>query len=275
MRKFQIALKGMMLMMISAELLATDRMVAITIDDLPFVGTNYSESGNLKRSGDRFSKIVNALVEKQVPATGFIIGGSIAKGQWALLENFRQQGFSLGNHTYTHIDLNRVGADKYIADIDKADVTLQSVMTQPKYFRYPYLAEGKGVAKQKVQDYLVAHHYTIAPVTIDSKDYHYNEKLLKISWRNRPERLAGIKNAYLSYLETQITKADKMNHEGRPEILLIHANLINSHAMPEVIEMFEKHGYRFITLDEAISRQKAYHNEHHLIAKNEPHQEVH
>lgn len=244
-----------------------ERLVAITIDDLPFVGSGSGERG-LERTANRFNQILNALVEKQVPATGFIIGGAISKGQWELLNEFKQHGFALGNHTYTHISLSRVGAKRYIEDMDKADQKLSSIMTTPKYFRYPYLDEGKGTDKSEVYDYLTSHQYTIAPVTIDSKDYSFNERLLRVNWRNRPERLPSIKQAYLSYLDNQITKAEKRHSEGYPEILLIHANLINSHSMGDVIELFKNRGYRFITLDEALSRSST------INKNNQPKQEI-
>ena len=153
---------------------SADNEIAISIDDLPFVGSGTSTPANLKRTQDRFMAIVNTLVENQVPATAFAIGGAIAKNEWSLLETFRDQGFSIGNHTYTHQSLNGMSAEKYIADIEHADSKLTPVMTEPKYFRYPYLAEGKGEKKQKVVEYLADHHYTIAPVTIDTKDYEFN-----------------------------------------------------------------------------------------------------
>jgi peptidoglycan-N-acetylglucosamine deacetylase len=254
MSKFHMALKGIVFGLLCQNYTyAGERMVAITIDDLPFVGTNSVERGNLQRSTDRFTNLMNALVDNQVPATGFIIAGSIAKGQWELLEKFRQAGFSLGNHTYDHINLNRVGAEKYLADLDKAEPILEPIMTSPKYFRYPYLAEGKGEDKQRVMDYLQQHQYTIAPITIDSKDYEFNGKLLHIHWRERPKRLEGLKANYLAYINQQINKAEKRHPDGGAEILLIHANLLNSHCMNDVIQLFRKRGYRFITLDEALS----------------------
>lgn len=254
MSKFQMALKGLVFSVLCQNhSYALERLVAITIDDLPFVGTNSVERGNLQRSTDRFTNLMNALVDNQVPATGFIIAGSIAKGQWALLEKFRQAGFALGNHTYDHINLNRVGADKYISDLDKAEPILEPIMTTPKYFRYPYLAEGKGQDKQRVLDYLQQHQYTIAPITIDSKDYEFNGKLLRIHWRDRSQRLPGLKANYLAYINQQINKAEKRHPDGGAEILLIHANLLNSHCMNDVIQLFKKRGYRFITLDEALS----------------------
>ena len=259
MSKFQLALKGIIFTLLCQNnTYALERLVAITIDDLPFVGTNSVEHGNLQRSTDRFTNLMNALVENQVPATGFIIAGSIAKGQWELLEKFRQAGFALGNHTYEHINLNRVGSDKYIEDLDKAEQKLEPIMTTPKYFRYPYLAEGKGIEKQRVLDYLQQHQYTIAPVTIDSKDYEFNGKLLHINWRNRAKSLDGLKANYLAYINAQINKAEKRHPNGGAEILLIHANLLNSHCMNDVIQLFKKRGYQFISLDEALSYRAAH-----------------
>ena len=258
MKKNSIALKGLMLMMLCATASYAEKLVAITIDDLPFVGASSGEHG-LQRTADRFNRLVDALVDNQVPATGFIIGGAIGKGQWDLLEKFKQQGFGLGNHTYTHVSLSHVGATRYLEDLNKADVKLSGIMTTPKYFRYPYLDEGKGENKTKVYDYLNAHQYTIAPITIDSKDYSFNERLLRINWRNRDAHLSSIKRDYLAYLEKQITKAEKIHGDNYPEILLIHANLINSHAMGDVIQLFKKHGYRFISLEEALSRKTVQH----------------
>lgn len=233
---------------------AADKEIAITIDDLPFVGTNSYDKGNLKRSHDRFMKIVDALVQNQVPATGFVIAGSIGEGQWELLEIFRKEGFGLGNHTYSHANLNRLTAAQYTDEIAHADKILAPIITQPKYFRYPYLAEGAGEKKQQVQDYLAANQYIIAPVTIDSKDYMFNERLLRINWRDRNSHLNQIKQQYLSYIWNQTAKAEKKaNGREVKQILLVHSNLLNSHFLADVIQMYKQHGYRFISLNEALT----------------------
>ena len=233
---------------------AQDKEIAITIDDLPFVGTNSADAGNLKRSHDRFMLIMQSLIDNHIPAIGFVIAGAIGKGQWQLLEEFRKEGFDLGNHTYSHANLNRIGAEKYIQEISKADEKLEPLMTQPKYFRYPYLAEGKGAVKQEVQDYLTANQYTIAPVTIDSKDYMFNERLLHISWRVRNQYLNQIKHQYLDYIWKQTLRAEKRAAD-KPvkQILLVHSNLLNSHFLGDVIQMYKKNGYRFVSLTEALS----------------------
>lgn len=241
--------------------LFAENEIAITIDDLPFVGSGTSTPSSLKRTQNRFMAIVNALVENQVPATGFAIGGAVAKNEWDLLETFRDQGLTIGNHTYTHRSLNGLSADKYIADVERADKTLARVMTEPKYFRYPYLAEGKGEKKEKVQAYLADHGYTIAPVTIDSKDYEFNAQFYRIPYRQRVQRLEQFKKRYLAYIWQQTLRAEKRAKkvDGQPvkQILLIHANLLNSLCLGDIIELYRKNGYKFITLDEALKGNRA------------------
>lgn len=233
--------------------LAQEREIAITIDDLPLVASRMNTEGNRKRATDRFNNIMQAFIQYKVPVTGFVIAGAIEKGQWEFLEQFRQAGFQIGNHTYSHFNLNRTNADKYIADLDKADKILTPIMTEPKYFRYPYLAEGKKEAKQKVYDYLTAHNYTIAPVTIDSKDFNFNEMTYKVPFRSRPQYIAKLKKRYLDFIWKQTLRAErKANGKPVKQILLIHANVLNSYLLPDVLEMYQKNGYKFISLEEAL-----------------------
>ena len=37
-------------------------------------------------------------------------------------------------------------------------------------------------------------------------------------------------------------------------IVLIHANLLNSHFLGDIIHMYRSHGYKFITLEEALKQ---------------------
>lgn len=250
-----------LLCLLNIPALAQENEIAITIDDLPFVGSGTSTPANLKRTQDRFMAIVNALVDNQVPATGFAIGGAVAKNEWDLLENFRRQGLTLGNHTYTHRSLNGMSAEKYIADIEHADVTLAPVMTEPKYFRYPYLAEGKGEKKQKVLEYLAEHQYIVAPVTVDSKDYEFNAQFYRIPYRQRAQKLEQFKKRYLAFIWNQTLKAEKKAKkvDGQPvkQILLIHANLLNSLCLADIIAMYKKNGYKFISLADALKGNTA------------------
>ena len=75
------------------------------------------------------------LLDKHVPAIGFVISSSIEKGQWALLEKFKKNGFVLGNHTHSHANLGQMTANDYLKDVAKADQRLSSLMVNNhKYF---------------------------------------------------------------------------------------------------------------------------------------------
>ncbi len=232
---------------------ALTREIAITIDDLPLVASKMNTPANQQRATERFNKIIEALTVNKVPATGFVIAGSIAKGQWAFLEDFRKAGFEVGNHTYSHYNLNQMSAEKYIADLDKADKILTPLFTQPKYFRYPYLAEGNKTTKPKVLSYLNEKHYIVAPVTIDSKDFRFNEQLYHVPYRSREAYIYKLKPRYLAYIWDQTLRAEQ-RAKGQPvkQILLIHANLLNSYALDDIIKMYKKNGYTFITLTDAM-----------------------
>ncbi|KTD22270.1 polysaccharide deacetylase [Legionella lansingensis] len=237
---------------------AQDREIAITIDDLPFVGSSNGNAGKLKRERERFLKILQTLIDKKVPATGFVIAGSIEQGQWELLEQFREAGFLLGNHTYSHKSLNSITAEKYIDDVDKADKILTPLFPKHKYFRYPYLAESSGEKRQKVYDYLAAHHYIIAPVTVDSKDFVFNQQLFAIPYRLREQNLNQLRKRYLAFIWNQTLKAESKAAKLNPDkpvkhILLIHANLLNSHFLGDIIDLYRQNGYRIVSLEEALT----------------------
>jgi len=239
--------------LLSLSSFASPREIAITIDDLPLVASKMNTPGNQQRATERFDSIVKVLRDNHIPATGFVIAGAIEKGQMAFLKEFVDAGLGLGNHTYSHRNLNRMSSDAYIADVDKADKILTPLMTTPKYFRYPYLAEGTKETKPKVLAYLTEHGYTIAPVTIDSKDFQFNERLYKVPFRSRVDYIMKFKPTYLAFIWKQTLAAEK-RAKGKPvkQILLIHANLLNSYLLGDVIEMYKKNGYTFISLAEAL-----------------------
>nr|WP_035894329.1 polysaccharide deacetylase family protein [Legionella oakridgensis] len=226
---------------------AQNRQVAITIDDLPFVG----ESKNF-----HLNMIIESFKDNEVPATGFIIANNVKPENWPVLRKFRDAGLGLGNHTSSHINLKKVDADTYIQDVDEADKILEPILSEPKYFRYPYLEMGNNNKKNKVLHYLSSKNYQIAPVTIDSKDFIFNQLLLAVPENSRRAFMTVLKPAYLDFLWQQTLMAEERSRTSRKteqsQILLIHANLLNAYALPDILTMYRQHGYRFVSLDEAL-----------------------
>ncbi len=249
------------LFLISIALTANSKTIAITIDDLPFVGTTHNKPHKIKRENMRFKKIINALKKYNIPVTGFVVAGTIEKGQWELLKEFHQAGFVIANHTYNHLNLNASNAERYINNIQRADEKLAPFLTGKKFFRYPYLAQGRGYKKERVASYLEEHGYIIAPITIDSLDFKFNQSLYRIPYsiRKHEKNLTRFRDRYLRYIWHQTLRAERKSKQlGTPDesqILLLHANLVNSFFLDDIIEMYQDKGYKFVSLEDALNSE--------------------
>ena len=241
------------LFFVTCQCFSQTREIAITIDDLPLVASRMNTPENEQQATKNFRRIIESLTKYEVPATGFVIAGAIAKGQWAFLEEFRDAGFMIANHSYSHYNLNSMSAEKYIKDVARADKILSPLLTEPKYFRYPFLAEGSRKTKPQVLEYLKANQYIIAPITIDSKDFRFNARLYRVASKDREAYIAKMKPQYLAFIWRETLRAEKRgeNQSGK-QILLIHANLLNSYLLEDVLQMFKENGYKFISLTEAL-----------------------
>ena len=85
-----------------------ERQVAITVDDLP-AGAADRMSGTA--IDDMTAKLVGTLRDQKVPAVGFVNSGKLFKWGEAdtrikALQIWLDNGFELGNHTYSHASLN-------------------------------------------------------------------------------------------------------------------------------------------------------------------------
>ncbi len=227
------------------------REVAITIDDLPFVGSS---------KNFHLDMILNTIKSNDVPATGFIIAGQVEPRNWQMLQKFREAGIGLGNHTLSHRNLNKVNSEVYIQEIEEADKILKAVLTKPKYFRYPYMAMSGGTKKSKVLDYLASKDYRIAPITIDSKDFMFNQLLMAVPEKQRRAFLQVLKPCYLNFIWQQTLKAEENNRSAhkikQAQILLIHANLLNAYVLGDIINLYKENNYSFVSLNDALETER-------------------
>jgi peptidoglycan/xylan/chitin deacetylase (PgdA/CDA1 family) len=246
---------------------ATARRVAITIDDGPVVG-ELTDLGN-------FQRITNGLVGsfqvEKVPVTIFINERQLnVPGQRdaraAVVEQWLNAGFEVGNHTYSHPSANRVPIDHFLDDIVKGEVITRALLEQRGHqlvwLRYPYLHSGTTAdTHQAIVEFLDKRKYRVAPVTVDYADYAFAGAYVRELRRGHVETAERIKQAYLDQVDVGFDYAERSSMElfGReiPQILLIHCNELNSVTLRESIARMRKRGYTFISLDEAM-RDPAY-----------------
>ena len=236
---------------------APDRTVAITIDDLPRGGDGGSQSVEGIRT--MTVRLLVPFRERHIPLTGFVHAGVTQLSPDELrqiLNLWLDAGADLGNHTYSHADLNATTVEEYEQDILKDDALLRPIIEaggkRLEFFRYPFLHAGASAeTKQKIQQFLTGHGYRNAPVTLDNSDY-----MFAFAYR-KPELSARARAEYLPYLESVVAFFEGRSVEvaGRefPQILLLHASDLNANMMPRILEMFRNRGYRFISLAETFN----------------------
>jgi peptidoglycan/xylan/chitin deacetylase (PgdA/CDA1 family) len=240
----------------------SSRRVAITIDDGPVVG-EMTDVGN-------FQRITNGLVGsfqvERVPVTLFINERQLnVPGQRdaraAVVEQWLNAGFEIGNHTYSHRSANNVPVHQFQDDVIKGEVIMRPLLEQRGrqlvWLRYPYLHSGTTPEiHQAIVDFLELRKYRVAPVTVDYADYTFAGAYVRELRRGNVETADKIRQAYLDQVDVGFAYAERASTEifGREvaQILLIHCNELNAVSLRDSIARMRKRGYTFITLDEAM-----------------------
>jgi peptidoglycan-N-acetylglucosamine deacetylase len=241
-------------------LCAQQKQIAITIDDLPCAGG----CRGLVEMQAITARITGAL--KGVPAIGFVNeqglqvrGERDARAQ--LLEAWLDAGLELGNHTYAHLGPNNVPLGEYTDGVVKGEVVTRRLLEQRgkkiRYFRHPFTHTGPTAEYRKgIEAFLAARAYEIAPFTLENSDYIW-AVIHRRAREQNDEALAGrVKREYLEHLGIALQAAERISKRlfGReiPQVLLMHANLLNSEALPEMLGLFRDRGYKIVTLETAM-----------------------
>jgi len=250
--------------LLTTGIFAQQKMVAITIDDLPFVRMGSMNNAFL---GLRTLNLLNALVKNHAPATGFVnmnkvyVDGNLDSVRYYLLKIWLLKGFDLGNHTFSHPDYNHVSYSDFVKDIAKNEPLLNQMMKENNksmvYFRHPYLHRGNSKAKaDSLADYLRSRNYIEAPVTIDNAEWIFAAAYDSVLKTNSDEQRIAVGKEYISYMELKLRyyerQSEKLFGRNIRQILLIHANSLNSDFMGELLGMIVKNGYTFVDLETAL-----------------------
>lgn len=240
------------------------RKVAITIDDLPAGGGTGCDLPALKQLTAR---LLAPIRSGRIPVTGFVIGGRCKElgtaGLREVLAMWTEADADLGNHTWSHPDLNATSVADYQADIERGEKALiEAAGRKPRYFRHPMLHAGRDLeTKNAIDSFLSKRGYHVAPVTLDNSDWMFAVVYADALKRGDKEMAQRVRDAYVPYLESIFAFFERRAVEvvGReiPQVLLLHANELNACALPEILRMIRGRGYSVITLEEAL-RDPAY-----------------
>jgi peptidoglycan/xylan/chitin deacetylase (PgdA/CDA1 family) len=233
--------------------------VAFTFDDLPAHGP--LPPGEFRPQPVR--DILRTLqAEHMPPVYGFVNGFRLRDYpyQATLLREWVAAGNPLGNHTFHHPALDDTSAAAFIADIRKNEPLLRQLDPHGDWhwFRYPYLQEGDTLAKRtEVRNWLLAHHYRIAEVTLDFEDYLWNEPYARCMARHDDAAVASLEQSYLAtaahFIGVFRTLSRKLYGHDIPYVLLLHVGAFDARMLPRLIALFRTQGFQFVTLQQAQS----------------------
>jgi len=250
---------------ISSRLAAQSKTIAITIDDLPYATLGPSLS-DVYEAHENIRSILDTLKEHHVPVVAFVNERKLMVNDQldmrvGLLEEWLDGGVELGNHTYSHANLNKTPLPAFEDEVIKGETITQRLMKErgkdERYFRHPFLMTGDTLEhKHEFEAFLKSRGYTVAPVTLENLDWAFNSAYRQAVKDGDDVTAHKVLDAYLAQTDIDLDYYEKFTHTlfGRDiaQVMLMHSNQINGMMLDQVLAKFEARGYKFVTLDEAL-----------------------
>jgi peptidoglycan/xylan/chitin deacetylase (PgdA/CDA1 family) len=241
------------------------REIAITFDDLPGSAMPVSQRCRRDAFADVNRRLLKIISTHRIPAIGFVTEGNLCdrdKDALAeLLGMWLEADLELGNHSFSHFDINTTPLARYAADVIRGEANVRSLLQQRgrrlKYFRHPFLHAGKDLdTKRAFESFLAERGYTVAPVTIDNQEWVFAEVYALAKERGDDATADRVADAYVTFMESVVDFFEKLSvrvvgYEIK-QVLLLHANPLNADHFDELVRMMKRRGYAFISLDQAL-----------------------
>jgi peptidoglycan/xylan/chitin deacetylase (PgdA/CDA1 family) len=236
---------------------SAEPQVALTFDDLP--------SHGVKPAGISRPQIaeeaIAALKAGGVPPTMGLVNAALIEGEpdaAPVLEAWRAGGNLLGNHTYSHPGLSKIGAAAFEADTIKNEAVLAKAAggSDWHWFRYPFLDEGKDNAERaEIRSFLAGRGYRIAAVTVALNDWDYPAPYARCLARNDTAAIAALETMYLKRAEEGLSYSRALANAAFGHdiayVQLLHIGAFQVHMLPKLIALYKAKGVSFVSLEDA------------------------
>lgn len=238
--------------------------MALTFDDLPMTGSDGACDPAAAREITR--KILAILAEAKAPAAGFVNAGRSCGEPAAALRDevlnaWLDAGHDLGNHTWSHPDLERTSLEAYLGDVDRGAAPVDSLLRlrgrRLEWFRHPFLHAGDTPEKKAgLAAHLAASGWRVAPVTVDNQEWVYAYVYHVALARGDSLLAARVAGAYLDHIDDAFAyfegRAEVVVGREVAQVLLLHANRLNADLLEPLLARIQARGYRFVALADAM-----------------------
>lgn len=230
---------------------AIAQQIAFTWDDLP--AHSSLPQGETRVEIGR--KLIAAMKEAQLPPVyGFVNGVAIEReaDSAPMLKEWRDAGFQLGNHTWSHMNLNTNSAAEWEADLLKDEPVLEQYAEGGDWhwLRYPFLSEGDTPEKRaEIRSFLAGHGYRIAAVTMSFGDYMWNEPYARCVAKGDTASIAQLESSYLDAAASDVdfrrAMAKALYGHDIPYVLLMHVGAFDARMLPAAAQALSRQGLQF------------------------------
>lgn len=230
--------------------IAAPQKIALTFDDAPM------QDGEYFTGMERTGLLIEKLQESNVTAAFFCITNQFNSAGIARIKLYEDAGHLIANHTHTHSWINNIGVDNYIEDVARADSILKDFSNFMKWFRYPYLDEGKTVEdRDAIRKALKDMNYINGYVTVDNYDWYINSMMQKALKENRQVDFIKLEKFYIDHIWQSISFYDNIAKRtlGRSpaHVLLLHENDLAVLFIDKLIRHIKSQGWEIISPVEA------------------------
>ena len=182
-------------------------------------------------------RILDILSREHVPAVFFMIGIN-AIGDIPVVKRVYNEGFEIGNHTFTHPNIAEIGKKRAQLELNSTRLLLESITGHTTtLFRAPYNADSEPETMEELEPvaFAKANNYLTVGESIDPNDW---EK--------------GVT------ADTIYSRVLQQEHLGN--IILLHDAGGNREetikALPRIIKHFKDEGYTFTTISDLVGQSR-------------------
>lgn len=186
-------------------------------------------------------QILDTLAKYRVPAAFFIIGIQ-AENYIPLVKRIYNEGYEIGNHTFTHPNIAAVSKSRALLEMDATRLLIECIIGRSTIlFRAPFNADSE---PEKAEE--------IIPVALSrSRNYlTIGESIDPEDWQ------ASIDPTYNA--DTIFNRVVRLKDRGN--IILLHdaggPREATIKALPRIIKYFQSQGYQFTTIADLLGKTK-------------------
>jgi hypothetical protein len=258
---------------------AADKKMAIGFVSLPPV-----DRINPPQDGDATMRLlIEKLKSHRVPAIGFVQGGMIADAEKVsgsreikglseiiklnpvranIVRLWRDAGLEIGTGTFRHIWFYDTPFDEYIVNVEKSEMLTRSLLAERnlplRYFSYPFLNTGKTTEdKTRFETWLKERGLKSVKYTFDNQEWMYSYAYDMARRDNDVNTMREIRLAFLDYMAKMLAHFEAYSNEmfrrDIAQTLVLTPSRLVADSSDELFGMFEKNGYKFVSMDEALA----------------------